>query len=163
MITQQRLKDLFDYSDGQLIRKISRGAGKNPQRWKEGTALGHKIKNGYCLASVDYKIYKLHRLIWLWHFGRFPKGHLDHIDCNPGNNKIENLREANTSQNMQNQQKPRKNNKCGFQGVCKNGTRFRAALWLDGKRIHIGYFDTPEQAHKAYVEAKRKYHPFGRL
>ena len=79
MINQDRLKELFDYQDGLLIRKTNRGHGKNSSRWKAGTTLGHSVKSGYCLASVDYTTYKLHRLIWLWHHGQFPSKHLDHL------------------------------------------------------------------------------------
>jgi hypothetical protein len=163
MITQDRLKELFTYSDGNLIRNTDRGRGENSKRWSKGTRAGHKTKHGYVLVSIDYKHYKLHRLIWLYHHGKFPEHQIDHIDGDPSNNKIENLREATSSQNMQNQQKPRKTNRLGVQGVCINGNRYRAALWLNKKRIHIGYFDSPHEAHEAYVKAKRTYHPYGEL
>lgn len=162
MITQLRLKELFDYQDGQLIRKVNRGRGANSVRWKSGTSIGHK-SGKYILASVDYRLYKLHRLIWLWHFGNFPEKHIDHIDGNPANNRIENLREATDAQNMQNQRTARVNNKLGVQGVYQVNNRFRAVLTTNGKSKHLGYFDTPEQAHQAYLEAKRKQHSFGTI
>ena len=162
MITQERLHELFDYQDGQLIRKISRGRGANSARWKAGTSIGHK-SGKYVLASVDYQLHKLHRLIWLWHHGKFPEHHLDHIDGNPGNNRIENLREATDSQNMQNQRTARANNKLGVQGVYRVKNRFRAVLTTNGKSQHLGYFDTPELAHEAYLKAKRQQHSFGTI
>lgn len=163
MLTQDRLKELFDYQDGQLIRKVSRGRGKTGGRWKEGTVLGTKTSGGYVLASVDYALYKLHRLIWLWHYGQFPLFCIDHIDGNPSNNRIENLREATDAQNMQNQRRPRSNNKLGVQGVYKVNTRFRSVLTTNGISKHLGYFDTPEEAHQVYVTAKRKQHNFGTI
>jgi len=163
MITQERLKDLFDYQDGQLVRKISRGRGEKSVRWKAGTPLGHSSKNGYKLAGVDYVLYKLHRLIWLWHYGEFPENHLDHIDGNPANNRIENLRNATDSQNMQNQRKARINNKLGIQGVYKVNNRFRAVLTTKGKSKHIGYFPTAEEAHQAYIMEKRNSHSFSTI
>lgn len=163
MITQERLKELFDYQDGLLIRKTNRGRGANSSRWKAGTFLGHSVKGGYCLASVDYTLYKLHRLIWLWHYGELPQQHLDHIDGNPLNNKIDNLRKATDAQNMQNQRRPRANNKLGIQGVYKVKNRFRAVLTTNGKSKHIGYFETPEKAHEAYVLEKRKTHEFSTI
>jgi hypothetical protein len=163
MITQERLKELFDYQDGQLIRKINRGRGEKGARWKAGTSLGHPTKSGYQLASVDYGMYKLHRLIWLWHYGEFPENQLDHIDGNPSNNRIENLRNATDAQNMQNQRKARANNKLGIQGVYKVKNRFRAVLTTHGKGKHLGYFSTAEEAHEAYVLAKRKLHEFSTI
>lgn len=162
MITQERLKQLFDYEDGKLIRKISRGRGASSCRWASGTPIGSK-SGKYIIANVDYCSYKLHRLIWLWHFGAMPEKHIDHIDGNPMNNKIENLREVTEAQNAQNQRTARANNRLGVQGVYRVHNRYRSVLTTDGKSKHIGYFDTPELAHKAYLEAKRQQHPFGTI
>ena len=160
MLTQQRLKELFDYNDGQLIRKTNRGRGGEGNRWKAGTVLGWEADHGYIEGSVDFGRYKMHRLVWLWHKGSFPKLHLDHIDGNPSNNKIENLREATDAQNMQNQRKARVTNKLGYQGVYQVKNKYRACLTTNGLTKHLGYFDTPEKAHNAYVLEKRKVHEF---
>ena len=163
MLTQKRLKELFDYQDGQLIRKTNRGRGGEGNRWKAGTVLGSKLDFGYVGASVDFKSYKIHRLIWLWHKGTLPTLHIDHIDGNPSNNRIENLREVTPSQNMQNIRKPRATNKLGFQGVYRVKNRFRATLTTNGKPKHLGYFATPQEAHEAYVLEKRKLHEFSTI
>lgn len=163
MLTQERVRELFDYQDGQLIRKTNRASNGNGKRWIVGTILGSKLNHGYYAASVDYKSYKLHRLIWLWHKGELPKLDIDHIDGNPSNNRIENLREVTPSQNMQNQRKPRKTNKLGYQGVYQVKNRFRTSITLNGKVKNIGYFDTPEEAHNAYLLEKRKLHEFSTI
>lgn len=163
MITQQRLKELFDYLDGQLVRKKSTGKGKNSKRWGVGTVLGHKTKAGYILGSVDYTLYKVHRLIWLWHKGVFPSKHLDHIDGNPSNNRIENLREATDAENMQNQRKPRITNKLQVQGVYKVNSKYRAVITTNKKSKHLGYFKTAEEAHQAYIKAKKEQHSFSTI
>lgn len=163
MLTQERLKELFDYQDGQLIRKTNRGRGGEGNRWRAGTILGSKLDYGYYGASVDFKSYKLHRLVWLWHKGYLPKLQIDHIDGNPSNNAIENLREVTPSQNMQNQRRPRVTNKLGYQGVYKVKNKFRATLTTNGKNKHLGYFHTPEEAHAAYILEKRKTHKFSTL
>lgn len=163
MLTQERLKELFDYKDGELIRKTNRASNGNGKRWIVGTTLGWKTDQGYIEASVDYKRYKLHRLIWLWHKGNFPTLDLDHKDGNPLNNKIENLREVTPSQNRQNIRKPMKNNKLGFQGVYKVNNRYRTSITTNGKVKNIGYFDIPEEAHKAYILEKRKLHEFSTI
>ena len=102
MLTQKRLKELFDYQDGQLIRKTNRASNGNGNRWKAGTILGFPLNGGYVGASVDFKKYKLHRLIWLWHKGNLPTLDLDHKDGDPSNNRIENLREETIAENNRN-------------------------------------------------------------
>lgn len=163
MLTQERLKELFDYQDGQLIRRTNRASNGNGNRWKAGTILGFSLNGGYVGASVDFKKYKLHRLIWLWHKGNLPTLDLDHKDGDPSNNRIENLREVTPSQNMQNIRKPRATNKSGFQGVYKVNNRYRTSITTNGKVKNIGYFDTPEEAHAAYVAEKRKLHEFSTI
>ena len=162
-ITQTRLKDLFDYQDGQLIRKISRGRGENSSRWSAGTVVGHKTKHGYVLVNVDYKTYKLHRLVWLWHYGHFPEMFIDHIDGDPSNNRIENLREATCAENMQNQRRARATNKLGVQGVYRVNNKYRAVITKNRISKHIGYFDSAEEAHEAYIREKRNMHEFSTI
>ena len=99
-------------------------------------------------------------LVWLYYYGEWPINQIDHIDCNPANNKITNLREATPVENSMNKRSPRKDNKSGFLGVNynKDRNRFEAYICVYGKRIGLGRFDTPEEAHQAYLEAKRMYH-----
>ena len=69
------------------------------------------------------------------------------------------LREANKSENGQNQVRARSDNKTGFLGVYPYGSSWRACIRLNGKTIYLGTFDTPEIAHAAYIEEKRRIHP----
>ena len=80
MITQNRLKELFDYQNGELIRKKT---GK-PATVKQ--TQGHR----YLRMTVDSKVASVHRMVFLWHHGYLPKI-TDHIDGNRLNNQIENL------------------------------------------------------------------------
>lgn len=85
---------------------------------------------------------------------------IDHINGNGFDNRRANLRVVCRSVNAQNQKRARVNNKCGLLGVCwnKQNKRWKACIWLDAISKHLGYFDTPELAHAAYIEAKRKLH-----
>ena len=99
---------------------------------------------------------KMHRLI----LGLTdPRVHVDHIDGNGLNNRRENLRTCNRSENMSNRRK-HKNNTSGYKGVCWDNQhgRWRADIKLNGKRKHLGLFTNPEEAYQAYCAAAIKMH-----
>lgn len=115
--------------------------------------------NGYLRAVIGAKSFRLHRLVWLWHHGVLPTLHIDHIDGNRANNRIENLREASRSINAQNQRERHSHNTSGFLGVHAFRDKFMARISLGGKRHFLGYHDTAEAAYAAYLDAKRRMHP----
>lgn len=151
-MTQELLKELFEYKDGQLLRKTKRG-GKT-----KGAPTGCDNGFGYLVTGVNYKLYPTHRLIFLYHSGYLPNV-IDHINGNKQDNRIENLREATVSQNNYNCKK-RKTNTSGHKNVYWDKTRNK---WMVNMRVerrgkHIGYFDNIEDAIKAAIEARIKYH-----
>jgi len=152
MLTQQQLKNLFEYQDGNLIWKISKG-----KRGKIGSIAGTITSNGYLSIRVDKKNYKAHRLVYLYHHGYLPNI-IDHIDRDKLNNKIENLREATISQNNVNT-KIRKDNASGLKGVTwhKASNKWCAQIMVNCKQNHIGLFLDIEDARAAYLQARRKY------
>ena len=87
----------FNYDDG----KITRDDRKNSN--------GSIDKDGYLIIKVKSKQFKAHRIVWLLNYGHFPKSELDHINRNKLDNRIENLRESNRTQ--QNRNKDKKVNK----------------------------------------------------
>ena len=147
-LSSVRIKELFDYCEsGNLIEKTFRS--KN----KIGAQLKCSIdKDGYLKCCVDKKYYRLHRLIYFWHFGIFPTI-VDHVDRNILNNKISNLRGATHSQNSANRTKPNK-----IIGVKKRGNKFCAVTFVNKKSKHIGTFETIEQAGRAYDSYIKKIH-----
>ena len=148
--SQKKLQELFDYRDGQLY-------------WKE--KINHNIdlskpagcieKNGYRRIQIEGKIYRAHRLVWKYHYGKDPKEFIDHIDGNKTNNNIENLREATNQQNGFNRG-PQKNNKLGIKGVRKDRNKYRATIIINGKEKHLGMFFTIEEARLVREEAEKK-------
>jgi hypothetical protein len=108
-------KQLFDYDPiiGHLRWKVSR-QGNNGI----GTIPGSIQKNGYRAVSFNGKLKYEHRIIFLWHNGRWPKeGYdLDHINRIRDDNRIENLQEATRRQNLRNCQR-RITNSSGHEGV----------------------------------------------
>jgi hypothetical protein len=155
-LTAERVRELFHYdpATGRLARKVSCGqaiAGEDA-----GT-----VGSGHRSVTVDRQRNLAHRLIWLYVHGAWPEGEIDHINGDPLDNRLENLRDVSHRTNSENIRKPRTTNKVGALGVTTvfgNSGRYRARLRVGKERINLGNFDTPEEAHAAYVAAKRKHH-----
>src|SRR5262249_22527605 len=92
-------------------------------RW--GRLAGSTNSQGRFQVRVDGRLYQAHRLVWLLHTGRFPVGEIDHINGDPLDNRISNLREATRAQNTANA-KRRRDNSSGYKGVSRNGNRWSA-------------------------------------
>jgi hypothetical protein len=150
MITQSKLKELFDYADGKLIAKT------NSQCRKVGDALGSLTEKGYLRASVCSKLYFVHRLIFLYYHGYMPN-QVDHTDGNRMNNKIENLREATSSQNNQNR---KATSSSGIKGVVwnKKSNKWIASICVNRKSVHLGSFLSIEEAALVANKARQSAH-----
>jgi len=143
-MTSEELHEFFEYKDGNLYWKTNRG-----NKRCIGKKAGSKCKNGYEHIQINYKYIYTHRAIFLFHHGYLPKI-IDHIDGNPLNNKIENLREVNAFQNAWNTK-----TKVGVSGVRgitwdKAHKKWLAQLTANNKKIHIGRFKSLEDAEEAY-------------
>jgi hypothetical protein len=123
-----------------------------------GAVAGTVNSNGYRTVSLRSRIHFAHRLIWLYMTGEWPNGWVDHIDGDKLNNKWANLRDVTPQVNKQNLRKPHKDSSTGLLGAYRHRDRFRSYIGLNGVQHWIGSFDTAEEAHQAYVEAKRKLH-----
>lgn len=150
MITQAELKNLVDYVDGKLIAKI------NSKQRKVGTVLGTLTPKGYLLASVQGRLQRVHRLVFLYHHGYMPI-QVDHIDGNRINNKIENLREATSSQNNQNR---KATSSSGIKGVVwhKQSKKWVASICVNRKSVHLGSFLSIEEAALVANKARQSAH-----
>jgi len=159
MLTQERLKALFDYDEttGLFTWKKQNGSGKGV----EGKKAGYKGSDGYIRLRIDFKYCNAHRLAWLYVHGVTPNGFIDHINGIRSDNRMVNLRDVSHSMNLQNRRVSQKNNKSsGLLGVSFENSlnKFRARISINGKQKHLGLFDTKEEAHQAYLIAKREFH-----
>jgi hypothetical protein len=130
-----------------------------------GTIAGYVEASGYVKISLFNHAYYAHRLAWLYETGESPKADIDHIDGNPSNNRIANLRPASRSENLANA-KRRIDNTSGLKGVCwvPNKRKWKACIGDRGKLINIGFFDTIEMAAEAYkCEAISRFGKFARV
>lgn len=154
MITHDELKSLFSYdpSVGVFIRKIDRGP------FKAGITAGTKGNQGYIRIQIGKKIYGGHQLAWMYIHGEFPSKLVDHINSIRHDNRIENLRLVTPSENAQNLKKARSDNGSGLLGVTPIDGKWVSRIMLNGKSFYLGYFETPELAHTAYINAKRQIH-----
>jgi len=129
--------------------------------WRDGQAAGciaGTLDSGYLKIRYLGRQYRAHRLAWLFTYGEWPRGDIDHINGVRSDNRIANLRVVSKSENMENIRVTTTRNRSGFLGVYRKGGRFRADITVKKKTVHLGYFVTAEEAHAAYVEAKRRLH-----
>ncbi len=160
-LTAQLARQLWDYdaTTGHLYWKISRGKSK------VGKVAGTVDSSGYLVVRVFGQGYKAHRIAWLIVYGKWPEKDLDHKDGNKLNNAILNLREATPAENQQNKHRAHMDSNTGLLGVWYYPSlkKFKSGIAINGKITHLGYFDTAEAAHAAYLKAKSEAHPFSTL
>jgi len=157
-ITLDQLRALLHYDPetGRFTWRV-----KTCRKVVPGAIAGYVKPEGYRIIRIDKRGYRASRLAWFYTTGKWPLGDIDHIDGNPRNNAFCNLRDVSTAGNIQNQRRAHTRNKTGgFLGVSKmkSSKRWRARICTNGVQTVIGWFDTPEEAHQAYVEAKRLHH-----
>jgi len=137
---------------------IEKGITCNPETGEVFGIKGGVIKRiskGYYTIGFNYnkKIYQLstHQFIWYW-VNKEIVEQIDHIDGNPLNNSISNLRAVDHQQNQFNRTKAK-----GYT-YCNKGRKYQSSICKSGKKIHLGVFDNETDARNAYLEAKKIYH-----
>jgi hypothetical protein len=155
-LTAERLRELLHYDPdtGSFTWKV-----KVSHRCVIGSEAGTLQKRGYRTIGIAGKRYQAHRLAWLYVHGEWPAGEVDHWNGAHADNWIKNLRDVPPRVNKQNIRAANKDNSSGFLGVSRNGKRWAAQLDNGGRKVYIGTYDSPQEAHEAYVLAKRKIHP----
>lgn len=155
-LTAERLREVLHYdADTGHFTWLVDASGNAPKGSRAGKP-GRRLYGRIRIATI---LYGAHRLAWLWVHGVWPTGVIDHIDGDPSNNRIANLRDVTHQENIFNQ-RLRSNSASGLKGVSrdKDGIRWRAYIVKDGRQNWLGSFDTAEEAHAAYCRAAEKLH-----
>jgi hypothetical protein len=154
--TVEEVRALLDYDPETGLFRWLKTAG----RGRAGEVAGTLHRLGYTRIKIDGRFHLAHRLAYLWVRGTWPQHQIDHADGIRSNNALANLREATRAENNQNRAKQRRPTSSRFLGVCldKAKGRWRAAISCNGKRQHLGYFATPEEAYTSYLAAKAQLH-----
>lgn len=129
----------------------------------DGRFYRYGVLNDNLISSWGYRIVRIyhkgkryniqaHRLAWYIYKGRMPTGQIDHIDRDPSNNVELNLRDVSQNHNQHN----RKARGWTFE---KSSGKYYAQIKLNGKQHFLGRFNTPDEATKAYLKAKKELHP----
>lgn len=162
-LTAKRLRELVSYDPDTGI--FTRIAACRPQsrcyiNQPVGVVKKGGIGNGggYLIISVDGAGYRAHRLAWLYMTGSWPDRDIDHRDGDRLNNKWSNLRAASRSENIHNIAM-RPQNTSGRKGATWDASRqkWMSQITVNGKHIHLGRFDTKEEAGDAYDRAAEQY------
>lgn len=155
-LTAERVRELLNYDPETGIftwRTARSGCTLNK-------AAGTRHSEGYISIRIDRRPYFAHRLVWLHVHGDWPQDQIDHINGVRGDNRLANLRDVAPSINKQNLRGAPANSKSGLIGAYwdKENRNFKSSIKLYGKSINIGRFTTVDEAHQAYLTAKRQLH-----
>ena len=130
-------------------------------RLRTGALADRQHTDNYRAVKVGGGLYLSHRLAWLFVYGKWPAGEIDHVNGDRTDNRIQNLRVVTRAENNQNIRTAKRNNKSsGLLGVTHilRNNKWRAQIMVARKKLHIGLYDSPQDAHNAYVETKRRLH-----
>jgi hypothetical protein len=157
ILSAERLRELlyYDPAAGIFTWRVSRAWHTKP-----GDVAATLNDQGYALIKIDQRLYRAHRLAWLYVTGDWPKDEIDHINGVRLDNRIENLRDVRGQVNRQNHRSACSDSASGVYGVSKDKRRngWYAQISVNNKNRRIGSYPTREEAHAAYLAAKRRLH-----
>jgi len=157
-LTQEILKQLLHYDENTGIFTWIAKTHVKSKKCKIGNQLTNINNVGYLTAQIDKKIYKAHRLAFLYVYGYMPKI-VDHINGNTLDNRICNLRATDDLGNARNTKTPNTNTS-GIKGVsfCKTHKKWRATIRHNNKQLSLGYFNNIEDAAEIVRITREKLH-----
>lgn len=155
------LRDLAEYSPSTGLFAWREKLNYRGRPFKRsGRRMGCIDQMGYVVLSVGDRKLRGHTAAWLLTFECLPEGEIDHINGNRADNRIANLRDVPRFINCQNRRKASSTSRTGLLGSHWSAVaqKYTAQITRKGIKRHLGLFATAEEAHAAYVAAKRKIH-----
>jgi hypothetical protein len=153
-ITAKRLRELLNYDPktGIFVWRVRRHG------ITIGAIAGSIDRDSYRRIKIDYKQYNASHLACLWMTGMLPPAEMDHINGIPADDRWCNLRPASHIQNLTNRRRMG-NSTNPFKGIKWDSSRskWQARITIEGRVVALGRFNTPKEAHAAYVEAAKKH------
>ena len=152
-LRQEEASKLFDVRNGVLVWKETRG------RCRAGHVAGTYQKGEHSRVAYRRNTYQAHRIVWVIEYGDIhPMMVIDHINGEPSDNRIENLRMVTPQVNCLNSSKADRRNVSGVRGVHqkrRNGViRYYARILINGKQVALGSYATAAEAGVAYAIAR---------
>lgn len=155
MLTAEKLRELVHYEPATgIMRWKARRAG-----CRAGDIIGTPDKKNYLTIGLLRKRYFVHRLAWLYVHGEWPESELDHVNCDPTDNRLVNLRAATRVENCRNTRTSKRNHS-GRKGVHFDHSRqkWMAFISVQGRFKNLGRFATFEEASARRIEAAKIHH-----
>jgi hypothetical protein len=144
----------YDPTTGRMTWRIKPSRAVNA-----GDRTGHTDDGkGYGRVKLWGRQHQAHRIAWLISRGEWPAGDIDHINGDRADNRLANLRDVPSTVNAENRRTASRHAATKVLGVSMEGTRFKARVRVNKREVYLGLFDTAEQAHAAYLKAKRELH-----
>lgn len=153
-ISHERIREVLNYDGGtgQFYWKV-----KASKKTVVGSVAGSKEPRGYIKIRIDGALLSAHQIAFMWMNGNWADGEIDHIDRDKSNNRWDNLRLATRSQNARNS--PPRFNKTGFNNVGQSASgKYYCRIIVDKKQVNMCGYDTPAEAHNAYLIAVKQHH-----
>jgi outer membrane protein assembly factor BamB len=150
-LTAERLRELlaYDAETGVFTWRVKRNGALGI-----GSVAGSAEK-GYWRVHIDGRLYRAHRLAWLYSYGKWPADQIDHINESKSDNRLCNLREIDNAGNQQNIRRARVSSKTGIRGVVEiSSGKYGAYICIAGRQRYIGVFTDKHVASRAYESAR---------
>lgn len=153
-LTADQARAVLDYdpSTGVLTWKAP-----TSNRVKVGSIVTCRDTHGYIIVRLNRRLYRAHRLIFLYMTGQFPENDADHVNGDRSDNSWVNLRQATRQENLRNK-RPALNTVSGAKGVDRlSDSKWRARICIDRHTVHLGCFSSLDEAKLAYAQAAHKH------